>query len=94
MTREELIETLAVAAYRQDGDDPPFHEANTQIIEGCCDIAESVLAAIDAAGLAVVPVEATGEMVSAGNTRGFSAAVKSISSDVWSAMLAAGRVDQ
>lgn len=66
MTRADLIETMARAICGEAGYDKPWDAFNASERDMFVDCARAALAAIEAAGYRVVPVEPTEEMICAG----------------------------
>lgn len=88
MTREELIEAMALAISARYPQIPPdMHEF--QFAHRCRNDAATALTAIEAKGLAIVPVEATEAMENSAEDLG---ANGPLSVDCWEAMMRVGRL--
>lgn len=88
ITRDELIEAMALAIFN-DGHTPEHDDRDGQSMAYCRDFAQAALTAIEAQGLAIVPVEATEAMENSAEDLG---ANGPLSVDCWEAMMRVGRL--
>ena len=87
MKREDMVEAMARAIEAIAwNDDPSGEPLNAH--EDAAELAQAALSAIEAHGLAVVPVAPTEEMIG----EGYSAGADMHGRDIWSAMLAASPI--
>lgn len=93
MTRAELVEAMARAICAEDAECGPWDMAPRVLRQALRDEATAALAAIEAAGLAVVPREATWEMVRAAKGRSQPETETIIYPSIYRAMIAASPVE-
>ena len=91
---DDLIERIARRRYNAERDSlfaPDWGHATGFVRDALTQEARNILDALRAEGFAVVPVEATGEMVRAAIDRSPTEAC--LYNGIWRAMVAAGRAD-